>query len=107
MSSSYGTISEAFWRVRGSEIKITRSDDSSHTVFLRTYTVKIETDPRGFCTVIASSLIVTLGLTTNTLKSVRSIIEAPTVLQQASKKHTEVAILRVAAALVFGRVSMK
>jgi len=31
-------ISEAFWRVGGSEIKITRSDDSSHTALLRTYT---------------------------------------------------------------------
>ena len=37
-SSNYDMISEAFWRVRGSEIKITRSDDSSHTALLRTYT---------------------------------------------------------------------
>ena len=29
-------ISEAFWKVRGSEIKITRSDDSSHTALLQT-----------------------------------------------------------------------
>ena len=37
-SSNYDMISEAFWRVRGSEIKITRSDDRSHTALLRTYT---------------------------------------------------------------------
>ena len=37
-SSNYDMISEAFWRVRGSEIKITRSDDSSNTALLRTYT---------------------------------------------------------------------
>lgn len=37
-SSNYDMISEAFWKVRGSEIKITRSDDSSHSALLRTYT---------------------------------------------------------------------
>ena len=37
-SSNYDMISEAFWRVKGSEIKITRSDDSSNTALLRTYT---------------------------------------------------------------------
>ena len=37
-SSNYDMISEAFWRVGVSEIKITRSDDSSHTALLRTYT---------------------------------------------------------------------
>ena len=37
-SSNYDMISKAFWRVRGSEIKITRSDDSSNTALLRTYT---------------------------------------------------------------------
>ncbi|XP_020601924.1 coagulation factor XII-like, partial [Orbicella faveolata] len=36
-SSNYDMISEAFWRVKGSEIKITRSDDSSNTALLRTY----------------------------------------------------------------------
>ena len=35
-SSNYDMISEAFWRVKGSEIKITRSDDSSNTALLRT-----------------------------------------------------------------------
>ena len=36
-SSNYDMISEAFWNVQGSEIKITRSDDSSNTALLRTY----------------------------------------------------------------------
>jgi len=36
-SSNYDMISEAFWRVEGSEIKITRSDDNSNTALLRTY----------------------------------------------------------------------
>ncbi|CAB4044479.1 Hypothetical predicted protein [Paramuricea clavata] len=45
-SSSYGNpkspsdnrdmISEAFWKVKGNEFKITRSDDSSHTALLQT-----------------------------------------------------------------------
>ncbi|PFX13617.1 CD209 antigen-like protein E [Stylophora pistillata] len=30
-------ISEAFWKVKGTEIRITRSDDSSHSALLRTY----------------------------------------------------------------------
>ena len=30
-------ISEAFWKVKGDNIKITRSDDSSHSSLLRTY----------------------------------------------------------------------
>ena len=39
-SSNYDhdMISEAFWKVQGSDIKITRSDDSSHSALLRTYT---------------------------------------------------------------------
>ena len=36
-SSNYDMISEAFWRVKGSEIKITRSDDSSNTALLLTH----------------------------------------------------------------------
>ncbi|PFX12948.1 C-type lectin domain family 4 member M [Stylophora pistillata] len=37
-STNSDMISEAFWEVKGSEIKITRSDDSSHSALLRTYT---------------------------------------------------------------------
>ena len=37
-SSNYDMISKAFWKVRGSDIKITRNDDSSNTALLRTYT---------------------------------------------------------------------
>ena len=36
-SSNSDMISEAFWKVQGSEIKITRSDDSSNSALLRTY----------------------------------------------------------------------
>ena len=36
-SSNYDMISEAFWTVKGNDIKITRSDDSSNTALLRTY----------------------------------------------------------------------
>ena len=36
-SSNYDMISEAFWKVKGDNIKITRSDDSSHSSLLRTY----------------------------------------------------------------------
>ena len=36
-SSNSDMISEAFWKVQGSEMKITRSDDSSHSALLRTY----------------------------------------------------------------------
>ena len=36
-SSNYDMISEAFWKVKGDNIKITRSDDSSHSALLRTY----------------------------------------------------------------------
>ncbi len=36
-SSNYDMISEAFWRVNGNEIKITRSDDGSQSALLRTY----------------------------------------------------------------------
>jgi len=42
-------ISEAFWRVQGSEIKITRSDDSSNTALLRVYTSCLSANTfRGF-----------------------------------------------------------
>ena len=36
-SSNYDMISKAFWKVKGNEIKVTRSDDSSHSALLRTY----------------------------------------------------------------------
>ncbi|CAH3043347.1 unnamed protein product [Porites lobata] len=36
-ASNYDMISEAFWKVKGDNIKITRSDDSSHSALLRTY----------------------------------------------------------------------
>ena len=36
-STNSDMISEAFWKVQGSEIKITRSDDSSNSALLRTY----------------------------------------------------------------------
>jgi len=48
-SSNYDMISEAFWRVQGSEIKITRSDDSSNTALLRTYSYCLSGNTfRGF-----------------------------------------------------------
>ena len=37
-TSNYDMISEAFWKVRGTELKVTRSDDGSNTALLRTYT---------------------------------------------------------------------
>ena len=36
-ASNYDMISEAFWKVKGDNIKITRTDDSSHSSLLRTY----------------------------------------------------------------------
>lgn len=35
-SGNYDMTSEAFWRVKGDNIKITRSDDGSHSALLRT-----------------------------------------------------------------------
>ncbi|CAH3019585.1 unnamed protein product [Porites evermanni] len=36
-SNNYDMISETFWKVKGDNIKITRSDDGSHSALLRTY----------------------------------------------------------------------
>ena len=51
---------------------------------------------------MASSIIVTFGLTTDVLEAVRCITEARIALQLASVRHTVVAIFRAATTLVSG-----
>lgn len=100
-SSNYDMISEAFWKVKGDNIKITRSDDGSHSALLRTYSNCLsDRTLRG--PVMEGLLIVTSGLMTNVLQAVQCILVVGIVPRQGLAKRTVVATSREAIALGSG-----
>ena len=93
-SNNYDMISPAFWLVRGSYIKITRSDDSSNTALLYLAVAQVEELSEALLPVSGTLDMVTSGTATHAVDPVMHTLGDAIHQQWVSAMHPAAAIFK-------------
>jgi hypothetical protein len=102
-STNADMISTAFWKVKGNEFKITRSNDGSHTALLQTTSNCLQ---GGTFRSMGTFVMVLSGGVTSVVEDVKLVTAVSTKLLQVLNSTVAAAIFRAVITLGFGVIGL-